>query len=296
MKQGKVFASVILSCAGALSSPFAQGKVANLESVKDAWREWQVAASRGNTSVLEKLFTQDYASVDWHERTQNRAEAIAAASKRPKNSRALPPPTDQFIQFFGHQASVHALLTESSNDKPQRILATADFVYRDGRWQLFYSQQSLIADATADAKVLPSLDARGESSAASQTCASSEQDSDIGTYLIGLRHKWLEAEIRGDTSVLDCLLAASYSDANYLGSSRDRRALIERSAKHADANKPIPPPVPQIATVNGDSAVVRNLWSGSLNGKEVRVWLADTFVRENGQWRAIYSQQTLVQE
>jgi len=290
--------SLIIPCAAVLSiaTSVAHAKAPGIESLEDTWSQWQVAANLGDISFLEKLLTPDYVSVDWHEKTQNRAETITAAGKQPKNSNPIPPPTDEFIQFFGDHASVHAIVTRSLNNKPQRILSTSDFVYQNGRWKLFYSQQSLIADATADAKVLPAQEARGENPPLSQACSSSEQSSDVAAHLISLRHKWLESEIHGDTSFLDCLLAPNYSDVSYLGSSRGRAALIETSQKHADPNKPIPPSVPQIATVNGDSAVVRNLWSGSLNGKEVKVWLADTFVRTNGRWRAIYSQQTLVQE
>jgi hypothetical protein len=298
MKQGRAFASLTLCCAGALSigSLPANAKAPGIESVKDAWQHWRAAAGRGDTQFLEKLFTPDYVSVDWHEKTQNRAEALAAAALQPKNSVSVPASVDEFIQFFGYQASVHALIAGVRNNKPQRILSTADFVFQDGRWKLFYSQQSLIADATTDGQVLPPPDARAGNTPASPGCSSSEAGPDIGAHLIHLRHKWLESEIRGDTRFLECLLAPHYSDANYVGSSRGRAALIERSQKHADPDKAIPPPVPQIATVNGDCAVVRNLWSGPLNGKEVKVWLADTFVRENGQWHAIYSQQTLVQE
>jgi hypothetical protein len=278
------------------SSGQAAAQGSSAVSAKEVFYRWRVAQGHGDTSFIEKLLSADYVGVTWREKTLSRADSIAASRKQPRNADVVARATSEFVQLFGNHASVHALVSEHLNGEVQRVLWSADFVYRHGRWQVFYSQQTLVADAVADAAVLTLSGVTGGNSPAPQTCDSPADEADANAWLPALRHRWLAAEIRGDADFLACLLAPDYNDVDYHGKSRNREALIDYSKKHADADKPVPPSVPQIVTIDGDSAVVRNLWTGQLNGKTARIWLADTFVRDNGRWRAIYSQQTLVRE
>jgi hypothetical protein len=280
-------------CAGSIATSAAATEGISVESATKALRQWEVAASKGDAAYLDRLFTPDYVELSWHEHVRERAEVIAA-TKKSKHAEPVARTLREFVQLLGDHASIHSLIEQPIDGRPQRILSTVDLVHRDGRWKAFYSQRTLVADTITDAKVLTEVPAA--TPAAQPTCALPEPGMDVGAYLIDMRHQWLAAEIRGDSAFLECLIAPNYNDVDSRGGSRPRQSLVDYSVQHADANKPIPPPVPQIATINGNSAVVRNLWSGKMGDKEVKVWLADTFVREGGRWRAIYSQQTLVRE
>jgi hypothetical protein len=262
------------------------------ESAQEELYRWKVAATHADAAYLEQLLTSDYTDVSKSGAVLDRSAIIESTRKRSRNTDPVERSRNQVVQLQGVLASVHSLVSDTIDGAPVKVLYTDDLIFEGGRWRAFYSQQSVFPNSDTVPELSP---VSTEEQAESVTGCEPQPDvDDVGESLKQLRHAWLAAEIRGNAGFLTCLLSPAYQETNYRGSSRGREALIRYSAKRADANKPIPAAVEQVALVHGDAAVVRNLWSGEIGGRPTKMWLADTFAKVNGVWRVIYTQQSAI--
>jgi hypothetical protein len=262
------------------------------ESALEELYRWKVAATHADAAYLEGLLTSDYTDVSMSGAVLDRTAIIERTKKRSRNTDPVERSTNQVVQLHGTLASVHSLVSDTLGGAPVKILYTDDLIFEGGRWRAFYSQQSVFANPETVPDLKP-VSAQGQAEPTAR-CPSQSGAADVGDTVKQLRHAWLAAEIRGNAEFLTCLLSPGYQEANYRGSSRDRDALIRVSLQRADANKPIPAAVEQIALVHGDAAVVRNLWSGEIGGRPTKMWLADTFAKVDGAWRVVYTQQSAI--
>ncbi len=107
-----------------------------------------------------------------------------------------------------------------------------------------------------------------------------------------LENRWVDSLTKGDTATVDSILANGYVSTNEDGSVTDKQALISAlksgdlkfdSVKNDELN------VHQY----GNAAVVTGIGSqsGTYKGKPLpsKVRFTDTFVKQNGKWKAVAS-------
>ena len=115
--------------------------------------------------------------------------------------------------------------------------------------------------------------------------------------LIDMENKWVAALEKSDAAALDAILADSYVDADEQGHRSDKQAVLAilksgdlkiESLKLADMH----------VNVYGDAAVVTGSASqaGNYKGQALpaKIIFTDTFVRQNGKWRAVASHRSAV--
>ncbi|HEX5353259.1 MAG TPA: nuclear transport factor 2 family protein [Rhodanobacteraceae bacterium] len=111
---------------------------------------------------------------------------------------------------------------------------------------------------------------------------------------------WSLAELRGNTAWLDALLLSDYRSIRADGSVWDKKALLARAAKNrghgSEKLKQFDAwlkthPMDESVIIHGNVAVL--LFSDPQNG---RIRGSNIFIRENGRWHALYSQQTGIKQ
>ena len=115
--------------------------------------------------------------------------------------------------------------------------------------------------------------------------------------LIDMENKWVAALEKSDAASLDAILADSYVDTDEQGHRSDKQAVLAilksgdlkiESLKLADMH----------VNVYSDAAVVTGSASqaGSYKGQALpaKIIFTDTFVRQNGKWRAVASHRSAV--
>jgi ketosteroid isomerase-like protein len=120
---------------------------------------------------------------------------------------------------------------------------------------------------------------------------------DPSATLKSLEEKWSVAQVKGDISAIESLLADSFVYTDIEGGTHGKADMIKEiksgSLKIHSAR------VDEIKVkVYGDAAVVTGRWQGKgvESGKpfdDVERW-TDTWVKIKGQWRCVASQSTLV--
>jgi hypothetical protein len=110
--------------------------------------------------------------------------------------------------------------------------------------------------------------------------------------LINLENKWVGALVRSDTAALDSIFADTYVDTDEHSHRSDKQGVLAvvksgelklESIKLSD----------MLAHVYGDAAVVTGSSSqiGNFKGEPLAAMIifTDTFIRQNGKWRAVAS-------
>jgi hypothetical protein len=117
------------------------------------------------------------------------------------------------------------------------------------------------------------------------------------TRILALENAWNQAEEHKDTGALDGLLAATLVYIDYDGTLMNKAqfmASVKAPSLHPDqiVNESM------TAQVYGDSAVVTGIYreKGINNGKTYlrRGRFTDTWINEDGTWRCVASQSTLI--
>ena len=118
-----------------------------------------------------------------------------------------------------------------------------------------------------------------------------DERKDVATIL-RLEAAWNDAYLRGDTALMSCLLAPDFTEIMRSGELKtlsDELAMAETNRdKHLQT-----PEVPKITVLLQDSAAVA--YANTIvtsNGKQQIRWYSDTYLWTNGQWHAIFAQQT----
>jgi len=111
--------------------------------------------------------------------------------------------------------------------------------------------------------------------------------------LRGLEEKWDAANLKGDAAALGAILADTFISTNAEGKTRTKAELLAE-LKSGTIKFQTSKVEDMKVFLYGDAAVVNGKWTGKfmLKGKPVDTVerFTDTFVRQNGQWRAVASQ------
>lgn len=110
------------------------------------------------------------------------------------------------------------------------------------------------------------------------------------TRLLKLEQIWMQAAQSRDIPVLKRILSDDYVDINYQGKLRHKADALR--APNVQVRKPGQTLGEEVVRVYGNTAVVTG--RGQMNvGEQRYVWrFTDVFVKRNGQWRAVSSQET----
>jgi uncharacterized protein (TIGR02246 family) len=131
-------------------------------------------------------------------------------------------------------------------------------------------------------------------SAAAQTPKKTpvERTSDTTQVLIAVENKWVEALGKADTTTLDAILAGTYVDTDEEGQRSDKQGIFS-VLKSGDLKFEYIKVSDMQVHAYGSGAVVTGLGEqrGTFKGEPLtpRVVFTDTFIRQNGNWRAVAS-------
>ena len=109
-----------------------------------------------------------------------------------------------------------------------------------------------------------------------------------------VEERWNDAFLHGHADYLECLLAADYLSVSPKGT-HDRIWELDHARKNQRSTAPIPETPGMIFEVHGNTGVMRLFKPASPDGKQPAQYMADIFAFQEGAWRAVYSQHTLVE-
>jgi hypothetical protein len=115
--------------------------------------------------------------------------------------------------------------------------------------------------------------------------------------LISLENKWVEALIKADTATLDSIFADTYVDTDEQSHRSDKQSVLSvlksgelkiESIKLSDLQVHV---YDEAAVVTGSAAQAGNVKRQPLTAAII---FTDTFVRQNGKWKAVASHRSAV--
>src|SRR5579863_8523604 len=128
--------------------------------------------------------------------------------------------------------------------------------------------------------------------ARAQKNATAQETDTAARALISLENKWVDALVKADTAALDTIFADSYVDSDEHGHRSDKRGVLAVLKSGELKMTSIKLSYMQ-AHVYGDAAVVTGSAAqvGTFNGQSINATIifTDTFVKQNGKWRAVAS-------
>jgi ketosteroid isomerase-like protein len=122
---------------------------------------------------------------------------------------------------------------------------------------------------------------------------------EVRRTLINLENRWAAALSEGDAKALNSILSQEFVDTDEDGNQTTRRGVL--AALKSGSMKMSSMRFSEVQVhAYGDTAVVTGLvtQSGAYRGQTVvpRIAFTDTFVRQNGQWRAVASHRSAIRE
>jgi ketosteroid isomerase-like protein len=119
----------------------------------------------------------------------------------------------------------------------------------------------------------------------------------VSQALEELEQKWVEALVKADTTKLDEIVANTYVDTDEEGNRTDKRGMVA-ALQSGDLKMASITLSDMRVHAYGDSAVVTGTaaQTGTFRGQSLvpRIVFTDTFVRQNGKWRAVASHRSTV--
>jgi hypothetical protein len=108
-----------------------------------------------------------------------------------------------------------------------------------------------------------------------------------------LEMAWTEAYLRGDTTLMSCLLAPDFTEIMRSGELKTLQDELAMAKKNRGKNLKMPEP-PKIRVLLHENAAVAYGVSvvKSSDGQVMTRWYSDTYLWKNGQWHAFFAQQT----
>jgi ketosteroid isomerase-like protein len=131
--------------------------------------------------------------------------------------------------------------------------------------------------------------------AQAQKNAQAQETEPTAQTLKALEEKWVEALTKSDTATLDSIFSDSYVDTDEHGQRTDKQGVLS-ALKSGDLKLESIKLSDMQVHDYGDAAVVTGSASqaGSFKGQALvpKIVFTDTFVRQNGKWRAVASHRT----
>ena len=119
----------------------------------------------------------------------------------------------------------------------------------------------------------------------------------VEAALMALEEKWDVANTKGDAVALGALLADTFISTNSEGKVRAKAEVLAQ-LKSGEVKFQASKVDDMKVHVHGDAAVVNGRWTGKFVEKGKNVATAerftDTWVRQNGQWRCVASQSSVI--
>jgi ketosteroid isomerase-like protein len=250
-----------------------------LDSVKDTLirieHEWGNAMIKGDVAAFSRCVAHEWVLTysDGSIVTKPMAQTDLSEGALKIESFRL---DDVNVRVYGDAAIVSGLITEKSKfrdkDTSGRRRFTDVFVKREGRWQAVASHES-------DVSVEP---------------ATRVQSGDVAKVLMALENAWVDALVKADTAKLDEILVDTYADTEDMHQS-DKQATLA-VLKSGDLKfKSIKLSNMKVYAFD-NAAVVTGMAAqdGTFKGHpiEPKLVFTDTFVLQNGMWKAVASHRT----
>jgi ketosteroid isomerase-like protein len=135
------------------------------------------------------------------------------------------------------------------------------------------------------------------SGSAAQNSTRTHWAGDVAQVLLDLENKWVEALVKSDTATLDAILADTFVDTDEEGNQADKGGVIA-ALKSGDLKMASIKLSEMHVRVYGDLAVVTGMaaQTGAFRGQSLvpRIVFTDSFILQNGKWRAVASHRTAV--
>jgi Domain of unknown function (DUF4440) len=135
------------------------------------------------------------------------------------------------------------------------------------------------------------------SGAVAQNHTEMQEPREVSQALQDLEHRWVEALVKADTRKLDDILGNRFVDTDEEGNRTDKRGVLG-ALKSGDLKMASIILSDMQVRAYRDSAVVTGaaLQTGTFRGQPLvpRIVFTDTFVLENGNWRAVASHRSAV--
>jgi hypothetical protein len=111
--------------------------------------------------------------------------------------------------------------------------------------------------------------------------------------LLDAENRWVKALDSRDAAAVGCMLDDRYKDTGALGEFRDKQTVIEDLSKGHHADQHVQD---MDALLVGDVGVIRGLNHLTMNSNPfVELRFTDVFVYKEGHWKALSSQETVMQ-
>jgi ketosteroid isomerase-like protein len=114
--------------------------------------------------------------------------------------------------------------------------------------------------------------------------------------LIALENKWVDALVKSDTAALDSIFADAYVDTDEHSQRSDKQGVLS-VLKSGDLKMESIKLSDMQVHAYGDAAVVIGsaAQAGSFKGQSLapKIIFTDTFIKQNGKWRAVASHRSL---
>jgi len=135
------------------------------------------------------------------------------------------------------------------------------------------------------------------SGAKAQNNTGTQRTRDAAQALVDLENRWVEALVKADTTKLDAILVDTFVDTDEEGNQTDKRGVLA-ALKSGDLKMASIELSDMHVHAYGNSAVVTGTaaQSGAFRGQSLvpRIVFTDTFVLQNGKWRAVASHRSAV--
>jgi hypothetical protein len=118
-----------------------------------------------------------------------------------------------------------------------------------------------------------------------------DEHKDAATIQV-LEAAWSAAFLRGDTGFERCLLTPDFTEITRAGAVKRLADELALAAQNRGRDLPSPPPLQIPVMIHGDVAVAYVSVPHHKDGKAFRVYNADYYLWERGQWHAFFSQQS----
>jgi ketosteroid isomerase-like protein len=128
--------------------------------------------------------------------------------------------------------------------------------------------------------------------------SSAQQSAPAAKALTSAEEKWVDALQKSDAGALDSILADSYGETDEQGHRSDKQAVLS-ALKSGDLKLSSIKLSDMEVHTYGDAAVVTGSASqaGTFKGEPLpsSVVFTDTFIKQNGKWRAVASHRSVTQ-